>query len=127
MADVILAREIFDRLRQATAANPAVLAELCGEYLAEARSTVANLQKSLAQRDAAEVRERAHYLKGSSLMIGARDLAQCCGRLEQMGRDSELDTAGPVLDQVVAALKAVEDELNRELGSVALPSEGSAA
>ncbi len=127
VGDVVIAREIFDRLRQATAADPAILAELCREYVAEARTTVAKLQKALAQRDATEVRERAHYLKGSSLMIGARTLAQCCGRLEQMGRDSDLEAAEPVLDQVIQALKAVEDELTRELGSVALPAEGSAA
>ncbi|MGD0931904.1 MAG: Hpt domain-containing protein [Candidatus Korobacteraceae bacterium] len=127
MGDVVIAREIFDRLRQATAADPAILAELCREYVAEARSTVAKLQKALAQRDATEVRERAHYLKGSSLMIGARTLAQCCGRLEQMGRDSDLEAAEPALDQVIQALKAVEDELTKELGSVALPAEGSAA
>jgi HPt (histidine-containing phosphotransfer) domain-containing protein len=127
VGDVVIAREIFDRLRQATAADPAILAELCREYVAEARSTVAKLQKALAQRDATEVRERAHYLKGSSLMIGARTLAQCCGRLEQMGRDSDLEAAEPALDQVIQALKAVEDELTKELGSVALPAEGSAA
>jgi histidine phosphotransfer protein HptB len=127
VAEVIIAREIFDRLRQATAADPAVLAELCREYVAEARSTIIKLRKALTQRDAAEVRERAHYLKGSSLMIGARILAQCCTKLEQMGRDSELEAAEPVLNQAIAALKAVEDELARELGSVALPAEGSAA
>ncbi len=127
MADVVIAREIFDRLRQATAADPGVLAELCKEYIAEARSTIARLQNALAQRDAAEVRERAHYLKGSSLMIGARNLAQCCGRLEQMGRNSELEAAEAVLDQAIAALKAVEDELSKEVGPVALPAEGSAA
>lgn len=127
VADVVIARENFDRLRQATAADPAVLAELCREYVAEARSTLVKLRKALAQLDAAEVRERAHYLKGSSLMIGARILAQCCARLEQMGRDSELDTAEPVLEQAITALKAVEDELARELGPVVLPAEGSAA
>ena len=127
VADVIIAREIFERLRQATAADPGVLAELCREYVAEARSTILKLRKALAQQDAAEVRERAHYLKGSSLMIGARILAQCCTRLEQMGRDSELEAAEPMLDQAIEALKAVEDELARELGPVALPAEGSAA
>ena len=127
VAEVIIAREIFERLRQATAADPAVLAELCREYVVEARSTIVRLRKALTQRDAVEVRERAHYLKGSSLMIGARILAQCCTTLEQMGRDSELEAAEPVLEQAITALKAVEDELARELGSVALPAEGSAA
>ena len=127
MGDVVIAREIFDRLRQATVADPAILAELCREYVAEARSTINKLRKALAERDATEVRERAHYLKGSSLMIGAKTLAQRCGNLEQMGRDSDLEAAEPVLEQVIASLKDVEDELTRELGPVALPAEGSAA
>jgi len=124
---VVIAQEVFERLRQAAAADPGVLAELCREYVAEARSTMVRLRQALAQRDAAELRERAHYLKGSSLMIGAKILAQCCTTLEQMARDSDLQAAEPVLGQAMAALKAVEDELTRELGPVVLPAEGSAA
>jgi HPt (histidine-containing phosphotransfer) domain-containing protein len=127
VADVVIAREVFERLRQATAAEPGVLAELCREYVAEARSTLVKFRKALAQRDAAELRERAHYLKGSSLMIGARLLAHCCANLEQMARDSDLQAAEPVLGQAIAALKAVEDELTKELGPIVLPAEGSAA
>lgn len=127
MPEVILAREIFDRLRQATAGDPGTLAELCREYVAEARSTISKLRKALVQGDAAELRERAHYLKGSSLMLGARALSQCCTKLEQMGRDSNLSAAGATLDEAVTELKAVEEELTRELGPVALPAEGSAA
>jgi HPt (histidine-containing phosphotransfer) domain-containing protein len=127
MAEMVLARETFERLRQATAGDPDTLAELCREYVAEARLTVAKLRTALAKGDAAAVRERAHYLKGSSLMIGAKALAQCCARLEQMGRESNLGAAGAGIEEAVAELKAVEEELTRELGPVALPAEGSAA
>ena len=127
MAEAVLAREIFDRLRQATAGDTGVLAELCREYIGEARATIANLRQALTEGNAPEFRERAHYLKGSSLMIGARQLAQHCAALEQMGRDSDLTTAGPALDQTVAALRAVEEELIKDIGPVALPAEGSAA
>ena len=127
MAEVVLAREIFDRLRQATAGDTGVLAELCREYIGEARATIANLRRALAEGNANEFRERAHYLKGSSLMIGARQLSQHCATLEQMGRDSDLTAAGPALEQAVAALRAVEEELTKDLGPVALPAEGSAA
>ena len=127
MAEVVLAREIFDRLRQATAGDSGVLAELCREYISEARVTIANLHQALSDKNAAEFRERAHYLKGSSLMIGARQLSQCCATLEQMGRDSDLSIAAPALEQTAAALKAVEEELIKDVGTVALPSEGSAA
>ncbi len=60
-------------------------------------------------------------------MIGAKGLSQYCARLEQMGRNSNLSGAGAALDEAVAELKAVEKELSRELGPVALPAEGSAA
>jgi two-component system sensor histidine kinase/response regulator len=125
--EVVLAREIFDRLRQATAGDTATLAELCREYVAEARLTIANLRNALTERNAAEFRERAHYLKGSSLMIGARHLAQYCAAMEQMGKDSDLSAAEPVLEQTAAALRAVEEELASDLGSTVLPAEGSAA
>ncbi len=127
MGEAVIAREVFDRLRQATAGDTGVLAELCREYVSEARSTIANLRHALNEGNAAEFRERAHYLKGSSLMIGARHLSQYCATLEQMGRDSDLSAAEPVLEQAVAALRAVEEELTRDLGPVALPAEGSAA
>jgi len=127
VTDVVIAREVFERLRQAAVGDPSVLAELCRDYIAEARSTIVQLQKALARGKAEELRERAHYLKGSSLMIGARSLAQCCATLEQMGRDSDLRDAELVLAQTMAALKAVEEELTREVGPVALPAEGSAA
>jgi HPt (histidine-containing phosphotransfer) domain-containing protein len=127
VTEVVIAREIFDRLRQATAADPAILAELCREYIGEARATIALLRNAVAEGNAVECRERAHYLKGSSLMIGARHLSQYCAILEQMGRDSDVTAAEPVLEQAAAALRAVEEELTRDLGPVALPAEGSAA
>ena len=124
MSESVISREIFGRLQQATASTPNVLAELCRDYIAEARNTISQLQEALARGDAPQVRERAHYLKGSSMMIGAKDLTQCCANLERMGRDSDLSAAAPELKRTGAALKAVEAELSQELGPLALPSEG---
>jgi HPt (histidine-containing phosphotransfer) domain-containing protein len=123
----VISRDIFGRLQQATAGAPAVLSELCRDYVAEARNTISQLRAALAKGDAAQVRERAHYLKGSSLMIGARELSQHCATLEQMGRDSDLRTADAEVERVIAALQAVETELAEQVGPSALPSEGSAA
>jgi HPt (histidine-containing phosphotransfer) domain-containing protein len=125
--DQVLAREIFDRLRQATANTPEVLSELCRDYVFEARAAIGQMSEALAEADAGQLRERAHYLKGSSMMLGARELSHCCATLEQMGRDSELATAQIELARAVAALKTVEAELEREFGPVVLPEEGSAA
>lgn len=124
---MVIVSEVFDRLRQATAKDPSVLLELCNEYLAEARTTVKQLREAIAAQDAGSVRERAHYLKGSSLMIGAQDLSQQCAALEKMGRDSNLGEARQTLEQAIAALDAVENELRKELGPAVRPAEGSAA
>lgn len=127
MGDSVLNRDIFGRLQQATAAQPGVLAELCHDYVVEARSTIAQLRAALAEENAGAVRERAHYLKGSSMMIGAGALSQSCATLELMGRGADLAAADPVLEEISASLKAVEAELAEIVGPMALPAEGSAA
>ena len=127
MSERVTASGVFERLRQATANNPDVLAELCRDYVSEARTTIAQMRGALEQRDAGRLRERAHYLKGSSMMIGAQELSRSCATLEQMGRDSDLAGADQELERALAALKAVEAELSQEFGPMVLPNEGSAA
>jgi HPt (histidine-containing phosphotransfer) domain-containing protein len=122
----VLNRDVFGRLQQATAGQPDVLAELCRDYIAEARTTVSRLREALASSDAAMVRDRAHYLKGSSMMLGAQEVSQSCSTLEEMGRDSNLTEADPVLEKVLTALKQVEAVLTEVVGPAALPAEGSA-
>jgi two-component system sensor histidine kinase EvgS len=125
--DKVLNSAVFERLQQATASQPAVLEELCRDYLSEARLTLAQLREAIAQNDSGVVRERAHYLKGSSMMLGAQELTQACATLERMGRDAELAEADFALQQASAALKEVENELAEIVGPAVLPAEGSAA
>ncbi len=126
MESVILP-EVFDRLRQATAKDPAVLIDLCREYIEEARKTLSQLRDAFLAKDARAFCDRAHYLKGSSLMVGARRLAQCCATLERMGRDSDFRGAKPMLEDTEAALREVEAQLAEQVGPAVLPAEGSAA
>ena len=123
----VLHRDTFGRLQDATAKQPGVLEELCRDYVVEARSTISQLRDALAQGNAREFRERAHYLKGSSMMLGAQQLSQACATLELMGRDSDLATAAPVLEQAMTSLREVEMVLKEVVGPTALPAEGSAA
>jgi HPt (histidine-containing phosphotransfer) domain-containing protein len=125
--DNVLNSAVFERLQQATASQPGVLEELCRDYLAEGRLTLAQLSDAIAQNDSGVVRERAHYLKGSSMMLGAKQLAQACATLEQMGRDAKLAEANFALQQASAALKEVENELAEIVGPAVIPAEGSAA
>jgi HPt (histidine-containing phosphotransfer) domain-containing protein len=122
-----IAPGVFDRLRQATAADPASVAELYRDYLADARSALLQLGNALRRKQAEEFRSRAHYVKGSSLILGANLVAQYCATLEEMGRQSEFSGAQQLLDKTAAAIDRVEAELLRRLGPAAAPAKGSAA
>ena len=127
MTDETIAPDVFERLQKAVTADPGELAGLCRDYLAEARRTLAHLRSALAQKDAEEFRDRAHYLRGSSLVIGATAVARCCAGLEHIGRNAELSDAAPLLDQTAEALDVLQAELAKRLGQSVLPVEGSAA
>ena len=127
MNEETLDRAVFDRLKSSTSAQPAVLEELCRDYIVEARATLAQLREAISQQNALRLQDRAHYLKGSSMMLGARELASACAALETMGRSSNLTGAAPALDHILTALKRVETELTDIVGPAVLPAEGSAA
>jgi HPt (histidine-containing phosphotransfer) domain-containing protein len=118
---------VFDRLQKATASDPTELADLYREYLVEARRTLEQLHSSLLHLNAEKLRARAHYLKGSSQVVGATVVGRYCAALEEKGRDGDLSQAEELLDQTTAALALVEAELRNRLGTVAAPSTDSAA
>lgn len=122
-----LASDAFERLQQATASRPAELVELCRDYLTEARQTLAQLRNAFTLKQADELRNRAHYLKGSSMVMGAIVVTQCCASLEAMGKTGDFSETERMLDQLSTALDAAEQEYVRRLGPDVLPAKGSAA
>ncbi|MGB8768339.1 MAG: Hpt domain-containing protein [Candidatus Korobacteraceae bacterium] len=127
MADSPISSETFERLLQATASRPAELVELCREYLVEAGQTLAQLRNAFTLKQAEEFRNRAHYLKGSSMIMGAIAVTQYCATLEAMGENGDITDAEHMLDQLSAALDAVAREYVKRLGPGVLPARGSAA
>jgi HPt (histidine-containing phosphotransfer) domain-containing protein len=118
---------VFDRLQKATASDPTELADLYREYLVEARRTLEELHSALLHRNAEELRTRAHYLKGSSQVVGATVVGRYCAALEEKGRNGDLGDAERLLDQTIAALALVSAELTKKLGAAAVHSAGSTA
>ena len=127
VTDNLIASDVFERLQQALAPKPADMVDLCREYLTEGRQTLAQLRNAFTLKQAEELRSRAHYLKGSSLLLGAIVVTRCCTSLEAMGKAGDFREAGPMVDQLSAALDAVEQEFVRRLGPDVLPARGSAA
>ena len=98
-----LAPLVFDQLQQAMAGDPAGFTELYHDYLADAWQALRTLGDAVRQQQAEEVRAKAHHLKGSSMVLGARAVAQCASALEEMGRSADIRTAGAMLDPISVA------------------------
>src|SRR5271167_3828976 len=87
VTDNLIAPDAFEQLKRATVSRPGELVELCREYLTEARQTLAQLRNAFTLKQAEELRSRAHYLKGSSMLLGAVYVTKCCASLEAMGKN----------------------------------------
>lgn len=119
--ETTLASTIFDQLHRAMARDPAGFTELYRDYLADAWEAVGMLCEGLLQRRSDEVRASAHRLKGSSMVLGACEVAQCAATLEELGRGGDIEGAGPALERTRQALREVEAELTVRLGAGVVP------
>jgi len=66
----------------------------------QAPELVEQMRGASAARDAATLREKAHKLKGSCLMVAATDMAGRCEELENGARQGIVDGTGPLLDLI---------------------------
>lgn len=105
------------------AGEPGFLRELVAEFLAQAPKRMAALGDASQRADAAALEREAHGFKGSCGSLGARAMADCCERLETMGRDGSCAGAAEVLRALdrewLAARSALQDALERSSGSPA--------
>jgi HPt (histidine-containing phosphotransfer) domain-containing protein len=120
-----LTAEVFDQLRQAMAADSAGFTELYREYLADAWRTLDLLKEATPHR-VEDIRQRAHYLRSSSLVLGAHKVARLAGMLEDKARTS-VSTDDDALDQIAEALREVQAELAERLGNGVIPADKTAA
>lgn len=127
MNETILASEVFDRLQEAMASDRAGLTELYRDYLADAWQTLRMLSEAVQQRQDNEVFAKAHYLKSSSLVLGARAVARWAAALEEMGRNANISEAVDAVEQTGHALREVQAELSAHLGAGVIPAGQAAA
>ena len=120
-----LTAEVFDQLQQAMAADKTGFTELYREYLADAWHTLDLLREAVPHR-LEQVRQRAHYLRSSSLVLGAHKVARLTGMLEEKTRTS-VSIDNDALDQIADALRQVQAELAERLGTGVIPADKTAA
>ena len=61
---------------------------------------IEQLRQAVQSRHARELKDAAHALKGSSLYVGAEDVADLAKALELAGRSNELDGVDQVLSDL---------------------------
>jgi HPt (histidine-containing phosphotransfer) domain-containing protein len=124
-----LTSEVFDQLQRAMAADHTGLTDLYRDYLADAWETVQFMRETILRpHQPEEIRQKAHCLKGSSLVLGARVVARQASILEESTRESGTNTNEEgTLDNIVDAIRAVQTELAARLGGEVIPTGRTAA
>ena len=69
------------------------------------------LREHIAQWNPDEVEKSAHKLKGSSLNLGADQLAQMLNEMEQIGRENDRSGSQELLSRIDAEFREITREL----------------
>ncbi|HSZ14740.1 MAG TPA: response regulator [Solirubrobacteraceae bacterium] len=76
---------------------------------------LADIAIAAGRGDRVELRRLAHLLKGSSVTVGARDLAVCCQRLERLSGERDTTPGQQQLDELDATFADICPALRRQL------------
>ena len=125
--ETILATAVYDQLKQAMASDPDGFIELYREYLAEAWNTLHSLREAVQQHIAQDASEKENYLKGSSLVLGARLVARVAATLQELALNGDARGAEAGLKQIEQALLELQAELSDRLGARVIPARSTAA
>jgi HPt (histidine-containing phosphotransfer) domain-containing protein len=97
---------VLGELRESVGDDPAFLAELIDDFVADAPLQLGSLREAAISGDATRARRAAHTLKGNSRTFGA-------GRLASLCQDAEAAAGAGDLDAVVARMDEIDQEWDR--------------
>jgi two-component system, sensor histidine kinase and response regulator len=90
-----------------------LLREFVRLFLADCPKRLAEIKEAIRRGDAGALGRAAHTLKGSVGNFAAQKAFAASQRLENMGRDGELGSAGEACMTLESELKILSDELRR--------------
>jgi PAS domain S-box-containing protein len=88
-------------------------AEVLSLFVSKAPGYVAALQKSVAERNAADIIHHAHRLTGAAVAIGAHKSAARAAEVEECGKRNEIDTVTKKLQHLIEAFEQLLATLTR--------------
>jgi HPt (histidine-containing phosphotransfer) domain-containing protein len=108
----VLDPEALEELRACDeGGDGSLIAELIDIYLEDTPRRLAMLRMAFDAADPAALAREAHALKGSCSQFGATTLAECCRKLEQLGRQGSLAGVEELLASVGAEYPRVQAAL----------------
>ena len=82
-------------------------------YLEQSIALIDGIKRHAEAGDGGELRASAHKLRGSSLNIGAMQVAEVCGELDKKGKRNDPAKLARLLERLDAAYIAVQEELEK--------------
>lgn len=101
------------------AATAAERADILLDYMTQTRSDFAGLQASPGLQDLPDRARIAHRMKGSSRLVGARDMAAACEKMEQAVQQGSPEDALLAQAAMALALQGLESKFAERLGAAA--------
>jgi len=91
------------------------MGEFIETYLGNSPKLIEGINIALPAGDTATVIHNAHQLKGGSGSIGAMQVFQYAKRMEEDGKDGQLDGLPAIFTELKVAYDEVESELRKHL------------
>src|SRR5215510_6161812 len=109
-----LDRDVLDQLRE-DLGGTAALRELIRSFLDQTPSVLSALRDAAARADVPSIRRAAHMIKGTSSILGARELSEQCAEIERIGQTGCIADAGSRVIAVEASFRTIEAVLKSEI------------
>ena len=94
-------------------AGRSALRHLVGMFEEAAAPRVAAMREALERRDRGALERKAHTLRGSAVLVGARRVARVCDEIETASRAGDLGSVVDRLDQVEIELAEFSNAIRR--------------
>lgn len=89
------------------------LKEIIELYMQQAPMYIEGIKKAFYEKDALKMSKTAHSLKGASLNVGAKLLAELCKNIEIKGKNNDLSNIDNILTELEEVYNYTLNELNK--------------
>ena len=113
-AGAALNRDVLDQLRE-DLGGTAALRQVIRSFLDQTPSVLSALRDAAARADVPSIRRAAHMIKGTSSILGARELSEQCAEIERVGQTGCIADAGSRVIAVEASYRTIEAALKAEI------------